>query len=99
MSPIEVAHSLPTGAAVATVAAEGYDLGSAVRAWAISRGVTDHYAVEAGGRRYVLTEVDAPEGPRLAVSTSWSCAGHVASDVRRYVAAMHVYPSAASGRA
>ena len=109
MSPIEVAHSLPTGAVVATVAAEGYDLGSAVRAWAISRGVTDHYAVEAGGRRYVLrlypthwrtradvlfeldfirhaaargvpvaaplprrdggwlTEVDAPEGPRLAV--------------------------------
>ena len=54
MSPIEVAHSLPTGAAVATVAAEGYDLGSAVRAWAISRGLTDHYAVEAGGRRYVL---------------------------------------------
>ena len=36
------------------VAAEGYDLGSAVRAWAISRGLTDHYAVEAGGRRYVL---------------------------------------------
>src|SRR5437870_2706135 len=49
MSPIEVAHSLPTGAAVATVAAEGDDLGSAVRAWAISRGLTDHYAVEAGG--------------------------------------------------
>src|SRR5918912_866464 len=109
MSPIEVAHSLPTGAAIARVAAEGYDLGSAVRAWAISRGLTDHYAVEAGGRRYVLrlypthwrtradvlfeldfirhaaargvpvaaplprrdggwlTEVDAPEGPRLAV--------------------------------
>ena len=54
MSPIEVAHSLPTAAAVATVAAEAYDLGSAVRAWAISRGLTDHYAVEAGGRRYVL---------------------------------------------
>jgi hypothetical protein len=54
VSPIEVAHSLPTGAAVATVAAEGYDLGWAVRAWAISRGLTDHYAVEAGGRRDVL---------------------------------------------
>src|SRR5438128_4767048 len=37
MSPIEVAHSLPTGATVATVAAEGYDLGSAVRAWAKPR--------------------------------------------------------------
>jgi hypothetical protein len=32
MSPIEVVHSLPTGAAVATVAAEGRDLGSPVRA-------------------------------------------------------------------
>ena len=38
MSPIEVAHSLPTGAAVATVAAEGYDLGSAVRAWRSAEG-------------------------------------------------------------
>ena len=38
MSPIEVAHSLPTGAAVATVAAEGYDLGSVVRAWRSAEG-------------------------------------------------------------
>jgi Ser/Thr protein kinase RdoA (MazF antagonist) len=54
VSPIEVAHSLPTGAAIAGVAAEAYDLGSDVRAWVISRGLTDHYAVEADGRRYVL---------------------------------------------
>jgi len=37
-SPIEVAHSLPTGAAVATVAVEGYDLGSVVRAWRSAEG-------------------------------------------------------------
>ena len=54
MSPIEVAHSLPTGAAIAIVAAEAYNLGSAVRAWAISRALTDNYAVEASGHRYVL---------------------------------------------
>jgi len=38
VSPIEVAHSLPTGAAVATVVAEGYDLGSPIRAWATAAG-------------------------------------------------------------
>ena len=54
MSPIDLAHSPPTGAAVATVAAEWEDLASGVRAWAISRGLTDNHAVEAGGRRYVL---------------------------------------------
>jgi Ser/Thr protein kinase RdoA (MazF antagonist) len=54
VSPIEVAHSLATGAAIAAVAAEGYDLGSPLRAWLISRGLTDHYAVEGDGQRYVL---------------------------------------------
>ena len=83
MSPIEVAHSLPTGAAVATVAAEGYDLGSAVRAWAISRGLGLHAGSAGywGSRRWVndrffddhirrlveWCEVHVPGAP------TWSC--------------------------
>ena len=54
MSPIEVAHSLPTGATVATVAAEGVRPRVGGARLAISRGVTDQYAVEAVARRYVL---------------------------------------------
>jgi Ser/Thr protein kinase RdoA (MazF antagonist) len=54
VSPIAVAHSTPTGAALAAAVVEPYGLGPDARCLLLSRGLNDTYALEADDRQLVL---------------------------------------------